>query len=403
MNAPPLRILMLIHRLADNSPYCLFVHDQARALRAIGHEVTVLSPVGTLPLYRFLRPHAWRIMHSTPRQVAVDGIPVYHPRYAALGDAGVRLLGGWPLYRAVLPIARRLHRSAPFDIIHAHMLPVEGHAGLLLGRALGLPVALTVHGTDVMRYFSPSSQPWPRNRNTAEQVSALMAVSGKLARLLAPYRSAPIEVVSNGIDLSSFPTEHRRMHQRLLAGAAFRRQKCMHTTVEAFCALATEFPQATLTVFGDGPERATLEHIIAAYGMESRVTLTGVIPHADVLRLMADSDAFLMPSYNEGFGIVYLEAMAAGCVAVGSQGEGISDLIVDGENGYLVPAGDIAALIPVMRTLLIGGPHVEAVRARGTDAARALTWAHNAAQSTEIYRRAIAAHPRGTAHRSSWA
>jgi len=119
------------------------------------------------------------------------------------------------------------------------------------------------------------------------------------------------------------------------------------------------------------------------------VTLTGAIPHAEVLERMAESDVFVMPAYIEGFGLVYVEAMAAGCVAVGSVGEGIADIIRDGENGYLVPAADTEALIPVLRKLLEGGEQVEAARRRGAETARTLTWARNAERCVPLYRKAI--------------
>ena len=82
-----------------------------------------------------------------------------------------------------------------------------------------------------------------------------------------------------------------------------------------------------------------------------RVTLTGGLPHEEVLRRMAQSDLFVLPSWGEGYGIVYIEAMAAGCIAVGAENEGIADTITDGENGFLVPAGDTDAVERVMRAV----------------------------------------------------
>jgi len=309
-----------------------------------------------------------------------------------LGDPGARLTGGRLMARAALPIARELHRQKPFDILHAHMLPIEGHAGLILGRALGIPVALTVHGTDVQRYFRPGEAPWPRNRQIANRVSVLMAVSSVLARRLAPYRQAPVEVLHNGVDLSLIPAGRANRRRAILTGGALKPSKRIHDTLEAFAALAGAYPDATLTILGEGPERASLEAHIAERKLQGRVTLTGAIPLAQALARMAESDLFVMPSSPEGFGIVYIEAMAAGCVAVGSVGEGIADVIRHGENGYLVPPGDAGTLTGTLRTLLEGGEQVEAVRQRGIATARSLTWRHNAERCAALYERAIAAY-----------
>jgi len=391
MTDKPLRILILIHRLIDNSPYCFYVHEQARALRDLGHEVAVIAPVGVLPGQRLLRPAAHAVIRSTPDQAEVDGIPVTYPRYITLGDPGERLLGGRLLAQAALPIAKALHRKTPFDILHAHMLPIEGHAGLLIGKALGIPTALTVHGTDVLRYFRLGEMPWPRNRSIANNVSVLMAVSGMLAGRVAPYRRDPVEVVHNGVDVSLIPAKTNNRRRAVITGGALKARKCMHTTLDAFSALAAAYPDATLTIFGEGPDRPSLETKIDERGLQGRVTLTGAIPHKEALALMAQSDLFVMPSYAEGFGVVYIEAMAAGCVAVGGEGEGIADVIRHGENGYLVPADDTQALIPRLRELFEGGGEIEAARLRGMETARALTWRRNAQHCVELYRRALTA------------
>ena len=206
-----MRILMMIHRLADNSPYCFYVHEQAKALRAQGHDVTVISCVGTMPMMKALRPALYETDRRTPKKAVIDGVPVYFPRCLTLGNAGERWLGGWPMYRAALPIAKALHAQKPFDLLHAHMLPREGHAGRLLGRALGLPVALTVHGTDVFHYFIPGQTPWKRNVETARRVDALMAVSSLLLSRVAPYRGEGriSRVVQNGVDLSCRKTRRQ--------------------------------------------------------------------------------------------------------------------------------------------------------------------------------------------------
>ena len=88
-----MRILMMIHRLADNSPYCFYVHEQAKALRAQGHDVTVISCVGTMPMMKALRPALYETDRRTPKEAVIDGVPVYFPRCLTLGNAGEKLLG----------------------------------------------------------------------------------------------------------------------------------------------------------------------------------------------------------------------------------------------------------------------------------------------------------------------
>lgn len=382
---------MMIHRQADNSPYCFYVHEQAKALRAQGHDVTVISCVGVMPMMQKLRPVLAETDRRTSKKDVIDGIPVYFPRCLTLGNAGEKAIGGWLLYRAALPIAKALHREKPFDIVHAHMLPRDGHAGLLLARALGVPVALTVHGTDIFHYFIPGKKPWKRNIRIAQDVDALMAVSNLLMSRVAPYRGEDrlSRVVQNGVDLSLVPNDEKRKPRSVISVGTLKARKCMDRTLEAFARLADEYPDATLTIVGIGEMEEQLRARIGQLGLQSRVTLTGGLPHEEVLRRMAQSDLFVLPSWGEGYGIVYIEAMAAGCIAVGAKDEGIADTITDGENGFLVPAGDIDETERVMRQVFAHPEAYEALRQKGMQSAHGLTWARNAEKTAEVYREAI--------------
>ncbi len=316
---------------------------------------------------------------------------MYFPRCLTLGNAGEKAIGGWLLYRAALPIAKALHREKPFDIVHAHMLPRDGHAGLLLARALGVPVALTVHGTDIFHYFIPGKEPWKRNIRIAQDVDALMAVSNLLMSRVAPYRGEGrlSRVVQNGVDLSLVPNDEKRKPRSVISVGTLKARKCMDRTLEAFARLADEYPDATLTIVGIGEMEEQLRARIGQLGLQSRVTLTGGLPHEEVLRRMAQSDLFVLPSWGEGYGIVYIEAMAAGCIAVGAKDEGIADTITDGENGFLVPAGDIDETERVMRQVFAHPEAYEALRQKGMQSAHGLTWARNAEKTAEVYREAI--------------
>ena len=382
-----LRILMMIHRQADNSPYCFYVHEQAKALTALGHEVVVISAVGVTPMMARLRPGQAQVAARTPGEAVVDGVRVIYPRYLTLGNAGERLLGGRLLAKSALPVARRLHREKPFDLVHAHMLPRDGHAGLIVARALGIPFALTVHGTDIFHYFSPGQTPWPRNVRIAREADALMAVSTLLMSRVAPYRGEGkcSRVVPNGVDLSLVPEQTENTPRAVISVGTLKARKCMDRTLEAFARLAGDYPDATLTIVGIGEMEAQLRARIAELGLAGRVTLTGGLPHGEVLARMAKSDLFVLPSWGEGYGIVYIEDMAAGCIAVGARGEGIEDTITDGENGILVPAGDVDEIERVMRGVFENREQYAALRERGRQDARALTWARNAQTVEEIY------------------
>ncbi|MBQ2834884.1 MAG: glycosyltransferase, partial [Clostridia bacterium] len=273
----------------------------------------------------------------------------------------------------------------------AHMLPRDGHAGLLVARALGLPLALTVPGTDDFHYFIPGKEPWPRNAMIAAESDALMAVSSLLMSRVAPYRGEGkiSRIVQNGVDLSLVPEKTHNAPRAVISVGTLKARKCMDKTLEAFARVAGDYPDATLTIVGIGEMEAQLKARIAELGLEDRVEMTGGLAHEQVIARMAQSDLFVLPSWGEGYGIVYIEAMAAGCIAVGAEGEGIADTIADGENGFLVPAGDIDGVERVMRRVFENPDAFAQLRERGRQDARRLTWARNAETVEGIYLEAI--------------
>ena len=381
----PLHILMLIHRQDDTSPYCFYVHEQAKALRDRGHRVTVIAPLGRPPIRR-RRPGLDALDARTPKEAMVDGIAVHYPRFMTLGNPGERLLGGRLMAEAALSVAEVIHARDPFDVVHAHMLPRDGHAGLLLARHFGIPLAITVHGTDVLQYFKPGKQPWRRNVRIAREADALLAVSSMLMERVAPYRSGFRMVVPNGVDLSLVPERRENRPRQILSVGTLKPRKCMDRTIEAFSRIAGEYPDAELTLIGTGPMEEVLRAQIERLGLAERVHLTGGLPHEEVLRRMAMSDVFVLPSWGEGYGIVYIEAMAAGCIAIGSRNEGIEDTITDGKNGFLVPAGDPRAVERILRDIFRDASAFASLREAGRQSALGLTWAQNAETMEQIYR-----------------
>ena len=115
------------------------------------------------------------------------------------------------------------------------------------------------------------------------------------------------------------------------------------------------------------------------------VVFAGQLSNQEVQERMSEAAYFAMPSVREGFGIVYLEAMAAGCIVIGTEGEGIADVITHGENGFLVPADDPEAIVRVIRSCMEDPRLAAAVAENGRKTALAMTWPYNAAQHQELF------------------
>lgn len=129
-----------------------------------------------------------------------------------------------------------------------------------------------------------------------------------------------------------------------------------------------------LTIAGDGPEMEALREMAQRLPEDQEVVFAGRLPRQQVSAMMHQSDIFVMISTNETFGLVYLEAMAQGCIAVGARGEGIDGVIRDGENGFLVDPQDEEALAnTLMKAAALHAQDREAILRNGYATAKAMT------------------------------
>jgi glycosyltransferase involved in cell wall biosynthesis len=148
---------------------------------------------------------------------------------------------------------------------------------------------------------------------------------------------------------------------RLLFVGNLIRRKGLLSLLDAMAELPPSVAQ--LEVVGDATfdagYAAIVRRRIEQRRLSDRVRLTGPLYDERLAERLAASHLLVVPSEYEGFGIVYLEAMAFGVPAIGSVAGGASEVIRDGENGYLVPPGDVAALVGRIRNLALNRIHLE--------------------------------------------
>ena len=104
------------------------------------------------------------------------------------------------------------------------------------------------------------------------------------------------------------------------------------------------------------------------------------------MHMMAGADFFVMPSYPEGLGIVYLEAMGEGCITIGTKGEGIDGIIRDGENGFLVERDDALAIAEIIETCVKDRGLCRRISEKACASAAGFSWEKNAGRNLEVIR-----------------
>jgi len=273
--------------------------------------------------------------------------------------------------RRVPGLVRELRRTSP-SVFHAHLSwPLAAKYGLVAAVLARVPaVVATVH---LFPQFRLDRSNYVQERLLAREVDRYIAVSKAIARQLEDTFHWPpekIEVVHNAIRSDRFRVAaDLRFRQQLAGGvnrpivltvARLHAQKGLDVLLQA----ASHVPDAQFVVAGDGPLRGRLRSQADELGLEDRLAFLG--QREDIPRLLAASDVFVLPSLYEGTSLAVLEAMAAGRPVVSSRIGGTDELVVDGESGVLVPAGDADALAAAIRRLLAD----PALRARIGTAAR---------------------------------
>lgn len=109
--------------------------------------------------------------------------------------------------------------------------------------------------------------------------------------------------------------------------------------------------KAILHIIGEGAEEDNLRQLSKQLGIEKNVIFHGQLPRNEVYSMMKKSYCFIMVSDNEIFGMVYIEAMLAGCVTIASEAGGVDGVIVDGKNGFLSKQGDVDALVKTLNRI----------------------------------------------------
>jgi len=169
--------------------------------------------------------------------------------------------------------------------------------------------------------------------------------------------------------------------------------KGLRVLIESFAGLLKTHPDAQLIVVGNGPDHNWLAH--QAKGFGNSLVLTGTLSQAEVANELAQSHALVLPSFAEGVPVVLMEAMAAGRPVIATQVAGVSELVENGVNGFIVPPGDAVGLTARMQDLADDPALRRRMGAAGRETVRAeFDIRHEAARLKSLFEGRMGASPR---------
>ncbi|MBN6038380.1 glycosyltransferase [Amycolatopsis sp. 195334CR] len=293
--------------------------------------------------------------------------------------------------------------AEPPDVVHAHFW-MSGLASVLAAKSAGVPVVQTFHALGVVkRRHQGEADTSPPDRLQIERmvgkhVARIAATCSdevfELIRMGVP-RSA-ISVVPCGVDLSRFvptgPAEEKGARHRLVAVGRLVPRKGFSTAIAALRGV----PDTELVIAGgeNGQEReaARLRWFAERMGVADRVHLRGAVSREDMPALLRSADLVVCTPWYEPFGIVPLEAMACGVPVVAAAVGGLSDTVVDGVTGALVPPRQPGPLAAKLRELLADPGARDGFSAAAVDRAGArYSWDRVAADTSRVYANVLSA------------
>lgn len=171
---------------------------------------------------------------------------------------------------------------------------------------------------------------------------------------------------------------------KLISVGFLEERKGYRITLSALAKLKNKGIDFEYAVIGDGRQRHEFEQLSSQLGLGDNVKFLGRLPHKSVLEQINGSDIFVLPSWDESFGIVYLEAMSCGVPVIGTKNEGIADIVTDGDNGFLVEKKNSAELEAVLHKLMTDDVLRKSAGENGRKTAEKYTWEANAKRLVEI-------------------
>jgi len=396
-----MRILAISHMFL--TPFDLLdisVFKQMKAISERGHEVKVICPLPFVfpPLNLFTK--RWKDYSAVPAKMNWYGIETHYPRYLEFPKAIFKASSGERMYHGLRNVANALCSRYHFDIIHAHMALPDGYAAMLLSQKHSTPLIVTFQATDLDITANRSRRCLQALKEVFESAHRVVSPSPRLTRLFSSlFGKEPITIgygvdpreIYTGISNLSLKYQGRRI---ILSVSRLLKSKGIDLNIYALQQLVKHYDNLLYLIVGDGPEREPLKHLVRELRLEKNVEFVGMVPHEKAMEYMSICDVFSLPSWQETFGLAYIEAMAHGKPVIAVQGQGVDGIVIHGTTGILVKPRDIDSLVEGLDFLLSHNRERQAIGERSRNIVlENYTWANIAAKLEIVYKEVLEERP----------
>lgn len=231
-----------------------------------------------------------------------------------------------------------------FDIILSHM-PSGILAANKISKLLNIPYFAAVHSSDITvlksyKYFYLRYDMKKAYLEAKKVLPRAFWLKDEIERIIPDIKNKTF-VIPSGIDekeISNFDEVNSKADKfygiplKIFSAGSLIKRKNFQSLIEA----VKDTDDVELKIAGSGPEENKLRKLIKKYNLKNKVKLLGQKPKEEIYKLMEESSVFILPSLNETFGMVYLEALSKGCITLCSENSGMAGFIVNNKNGFLI-------------------------------------------------------------------
>ncbi len=271
------------------------------------------------------------------------------------------------------------------DVIHVHSIWEHVYPSWQAAQSIGSRFFITIHGTWQFLYKTPGMKTFKNKlkfwwyyhskwKKMVRSATAIIALNSIEERIYKKLKAPQIYRIPNGVDCQQFRPDRALeslslksiSKDFLLFVGAIQEPKGIFTLLEALNILKEQNMNLPLVVAGSGPELEKAQQISRESSLN--VSFLGKVPHENIPILMAKANLFILPSFEESFATVYLEAMASGTPCVGTNTGGTPEIIDHEENGYLIEPGNAQMLAHLLKKIFGSSDYKQRLKEMGQKA-----------------------------------
>lgn len=384
-------IVILSHVTFDNSPYCIYVHEHAKALVKQGYHVVVFAIIHWFPILSYFQKYKKDFMkkiNGKQGSQMIDGVEVIYIKALSLSNFLYHSLinvNGILYYHSIKRKFKKLYDKNQIIFIDAHTFKTEGYVAYRLKKIYPkIFTTVTLHGTSFERNTT-NKHGIRLIKKIFNIVDYAICVSYKIKKELENLGVKNSKVIFNGMNQIEVEDINKEMYKYdIISVGTLNPYKNHDISIKVISELKKKYPAIHLNIVGVGKERAKLEELIEDLKIQGNVQFKNQVSNKEVISLMNRSYIFLLPSIKEGFGIVYLEAMNTGCITIGTKHEGIEGFIINEKNGFLIEP-DVEKISMLIDRIYSNRYDLNMIRKNAYNSTKQMTWTRNAKKYLKLY------------------